>query len=197
MKFIQLYLRAFSLFGFLVLSSSTPLLAEETPVSQTIDSQAGSEKTITERWENFSESDIEPPQKRMSSVVVFRPLNKVKGTAVNVYIDGEYQSSLLPGAYTQAKLCPGNHRLKVAYTNILTRYQEKRNIGQKTLLEAEKIEYYQVITDKMSKLKLKALSETEALKLINKLPPRQHHTIPRVNKLQCSEEQITSSKVRK
>lgn len=190
MKFIQLYLRAFSLFGFLVLSSSAPLLAEETPVSQTIDTQAGSEKTITERWENFSKSDIEPPQKRMSSVVVFRPLNKVKGTAVNVYIDGEYHASLLPGAYTQVKLCPGSHRLKVAYTNVLTRYKEKRATGQKSLLDPEEIEYYQIVTDKMSKPELKALSEVNALQLIKKLPSKQHHTITRVNKRQCSEQQI-------
>jgi len=190
-------MRAFALFSFLVLGSGSYLFAKEAPASQMIDKQAGSGKNITEHWDNFMENDIELPKKRMSSVVVFRPLNQVKGSAVNVYIDGEYQASLLPGAYTQAKLCPGNHKLKVAYTNILTRYKEKKDSGQKALLEAEKIKYYQVVTAKTSKLKLEALSEREALKLINKLPPRQHHTITRVNKLQCSEKQINNKKERK
>lgn len=171
--------------------------AKESTVSQVIDKNAGSGKNITEDWRNFRETSVEPPKRGTSSVVVFRPLNKVKGPAVNVYIDGEYQSSLLPGAYTQAKLCPGSHRLKVAYTNILTRYKEKRNAGQKSLLDAEEIAYYEIVTDKMSKLKLNALSEADALKLIRKLPPRQHHTITRVNKPQCSEEQLDSPKERK
>lgn len=195
MKFTQLWLRAFTLF--LVLGSGMYLLAEETPVSQTIDKKAGSGKNITEDWKNFTENSIESPKRGTSSVVVFRPLNKIKGPAVNVHIDGEYQSSLLPGAYTQAKLCPGNHRLEVAYTNILTRYKEKRNAGQKSLFVAEEIEYYEIVTDKMSKLKLNALSESDALKLIHKLPPRQHHTITRVNKLQCSEQEIDNLKERK
>lgn len=171
----------------MMLLGSIGLSAEETNLNQTIDKSARSGQGIIENWNNFSDTDIKEPSKGLSSVVVFRPLDSVNGPAVNLYIDREYQASLLAGAYTQTSFCPGTHRFSIAYTNILKKYKAKVKAGQKSTFRANEITYYQVEQDSKQKLKVKALSEENALALIRKLPPRQRHTISRLNKRECSQ----------
>jgi hypothetical protein len=171
----------------MMLLGTMTLSAEEIKLNQTIDKNAKSSTGIIEKWNNFSDTDIKKPYKGLSSVVVFRPLNSVEGPAVNIYIDGEYQASLLAGAYTQTSFCPGTHRFSIAYTNVLTKYKAKVKTGQKSTFRPNEITYYQVDQDSKQKLRIKALSEENALAFIRKLPPRQRHTISRLNKRECSQ----------
>ena len=86
---------------------------------------------------NFSNEKVANTSQSLSSIVIVRPSN-IQGRAINIFVDGEYISSLLPGAYTQDLVCPGTHRLKIAYTNIKTRYTEKRSTGQRVTFHADK-----------------------------------------------------------
>ena len=140
---------------------------------------------IVENWDVFDNLAIKKPSKGLSSVVVFRTVNSVSGPAVNLYIDGEYQASLLSGAYTQTFVCPGTHRFSVAYTNVLTRYKAKKRVDLKSKFVKEHIAYYEIAKNSNNKLTIRPLSEEKALVLIKKLPPRQRHTISRLNKRQC------------
>ena len=74
-----------------------------------------------EQWDEFIEENVSVPDKKLSNIVIYRAA-ELKGTAVNVFIDGEYHASLLPGAYTQAIVCPGVHRITMSYTNRITSY---------------------------------------------------------------------------
>ena len=165
--------------------SSIFLFAEATELHQSIDKNAGSGTGIIEDWQNFSDTDIKKPSNGLSRVVVFRPLDSVKGSAVNLYIDGEYQASLLAGAYTQRSFCPGTHHFSVAYTNVLTKYKEKKRVDYKSTFAGNKISYYKIDKDNKQKPVIRELSEKKALALIKKLPPRQQHTISRHNKREC------------
>ena len=171
----------------ILMLSCISLFAETTELKQSIDKNAESGSSIIEEWKNFSDTDIKKPSNNLSSVVVFRPLDSVNGPAVNIYIDGEYQSSLLAGAYTQRSLCPGSHYYSLAYTNVLNKYKEKKRVSYKSSLTANKISYYKIDKDNKNKLRMQELSENSALALIKKLPPRQHHTISRINKRECSQ----------
>ncbi len=171
----------------MMLFGSISLSAEGLKEHQMIEKSAKSGKGIIEKWKNFSDTDIKEPPEGLSSVVVFRPLDSVSGPAINLYIDSEYQASLLAGAYTQTSFCPGTHRFSIAYTNVLTKYKEKVKIGQKNTFRANEITYYQVDQDSTDKLRIQTLSEEKALALIKKLPPRQRHTISRLNKRECSQ----------
>ncbi len=171
----------------ILMFSSIFLLAEATELKQSINKSAKSGTGIIESWKNFGETDIKTPSHNLSSVVFFRPLDSIKGPAVNIYINGEYQASLLAGAYTQKSLCPGSHHFSLAYTNVLTKYKEKKRIGYKSTLTANKISYYKVDKDHNQKPRVQELSETNALALIKKLPSRQRHTISRVSKRECSQ----------
>ncbi len=169
----------------IILFASISLFAEATELNQSIDKNSGSGTGIQEDWQNFSDTDIKKPSSGLSSVVVFRPLDSVKGPAVNLYIDGEYQASLLAGAYTQRSFCPGTHRFSVAYTNVLTKYKEKKRIDHKSTFVGNKINYYKIVEGNKQKPIIQELSEKKALALIKKLPPRQNHTISRHNKRKC------------
>lgn len=185
-RIYKIYSKLILILSMMLLGTIT-LSAEVTKLNQTIEKSAKSAQDIIEEWTNFSDTDIKEPSKGLSSVVIFRPLNSVEGPAVNIYIDGEYQSSLLAGAYTQTSFCPGTHRFSIAYTNVLKKYKAKVKAGQKSTFRANEITYYQVEQDSKQKLKVKALSEENALALIRKLPPRQRHTISRLNKRECSQ----------
>jgi OOP family OmpA-OmpF porin len=149
--------------------------------------QASSVKTqadIVEKWDDFSQEKINRTPQKLSNIVVFRS-EGLGGTAINIYIDGEYQTSLLPGAYTQTTVCPGKHHIKPAYTNIQTRYREKQMKGRNVMLRSGKVYYFQVIDSGKKKLQVKALSQAESKSLFKKYIPKQNHTISRLNKREC------------
>ncbi|MCF6207668.1 MAG: hypothetical protein L3J47_12405 [Sulfurovum sp.] len=116
-------------------------------------------------------------------IVVVRPAT-LRGRAINVYIDGEYLTSLLPGAYTTERICPGKHRLRLAYTNVLTRYKEKNSGGQFFLFKPNST-YYVGIVKEGNQLRLRILSDKEAKRVNKDYDKRQTHTISRVSKKKC------------
>lgn len=141
---------------------------------------------VIEHWENFEDLDIKQPDKGLTSIVFFRPVEHTKGPSVNVYIDGEYHASILPGAYTQLSLCPGTHHFSVAYTNVLTKYKAKKRVDHKNNFKKHQIVYYELTQGKNRPL-IRQMEEKKALSLIKKLPPRQKHTISRVSKRRCEQ----------
>ncbi|SFZ98351.1 hypothetical protein MNB_SV-5-9 [hydrothermal vent metagenome] len=136
----------------------------------------------TESGNNSSNKNETQSTKLLSSIIIIRPAN-IQGKAINIYIDGEYVSSLLPGSYTQESVCPTTHRIKAAYTNIKTRYKEKQSAGQRVKLNAGKEYFYRV----GNKLKIHPLSENERKALFAKHPKEQTYTISRLNKKRCSQ----------
>lgn len=142
-------------------------------------------KNIAEHWEDFTNTSIQPPQQGVSSIVVFRPKDSINGPAVNIFIDGEYQASLLPEAYTQASVCGGEHRLTVAYTNILTRYKEKKIIGKKINPQANQLSYYRIVSNSDKSMSLEEIPPSQALANIKKLSIHQNHTISRISQRHC------------
>ena len=137
----------------------------------------------TESWDTFSDQKVTKTTQALSSIIIVRT-SDIQGKAINIYIDGEYVSSLLPGAYTQEAVCSGTHRIKVAYTNIKTRYKEKRSRGQSATFNAGKKHFYRIVSVG-NKLQLRTLSEKEKETLLEKYPKKQKHTISRLNKKKC------------
>ena len=170
--------------SFIVLGSVS-LFAEAAALNQSINKHATSGTNIVEDWKHFDDTDIKKPSNGLSSVVVFRPLDNLKGPAVNLYIDGEYQASVLAGAYTQTFFCPGSHHFSIAYTNVLKKYKAKKRVDHKNTFISNTITYYEINRGSNQKPKIQVLSEEKALTLIKALPPRQRHTISRLNKREC------------
>ena len=144
----------------------------------------------TENWENFSDQKVSNTPQSLSTIIIVRPAD-IQGKAINIFVDGEYVSSLLSNAYTQELVCPGTHRIKVAYTNISTRYKEKRSAGQSVTFNVGKKHFYRIVSAG-GKLQLQPLSEQERVTFFKKYPKKQNHTISRLNKKKCSQPSNTN-----
>lgn len=149
---------------------------------------------ILEEWDKFILESVTVPDKKLSSIVIYRPLES-KGRAVNVYIDGEYHASLLPGAYTQAMVCPGNHKIVTAYTNPATRYREKKKQGKTVALKSALISFYRVTNPSSHGVTLLPMSKKEVTSIFTDKPRRQYHTISRVSRKSCLQTKDKKSSV--
>lgn len=150
-----------------------------------------SKSNSVEEWDESIRENVTIPDKRLSSLVIYRP-SALKGRAINVYIDGEYQASLLPGAYTQAMVCPGNHHVVTAYTNPATRYREKKKQGKSIGLKASFVSFYQVTNHPAHGLTLLPLSKEEASSLFEENPPKKSHTISRLDRKACLQSELSA-----
>ena len=138
-----------------------------------------------EDWTNFSEkTEIKTPDS-FSQIVVVRP-KEIPGKAINIYVDGEYITSLLPGAYIQEIMCPGKHRIQAAYTNVLNRYKEKKKGGKYNLFHKGKAHFYQIVL-KNNKLILQSIPDNRAMKVLDHYSKKQSHTISRLDKRKCTQ----------
>lgn len=77
-----------------------------------------------------------------SQVVFYRETDNTPGSA-NVYIDGEFQSALLPGGFTTFCVVPGKHSLG-AFVKDAPLYQGKRDQPWSDTLEAGKTYFLKV-----------------------------------------------------
>lgn len=147
-----------------------------------------------ENWDTFSEQKAEQTSKQksmqtastLSQIVIIRP-KEMDGTAVNIYVDGEYLSSLLPGAYTQELICAGKHRINLAYTNVAYKYKQKRENGQRIHFKSGEKQQVYMLIKKNGKLTFQNYPENNVPKLLKRYTKKQTHTISRVNKRQCAQ----------
>ena len=92
-----------------------------------------------------------------ASAVFLRPVDAVPGQAVNIFVNGEYLTSLTPGGFQQGPACVGSNRLTASYTDVSTRYLEKERQGQSFATPAGQVSYFQVVGDAAGKPVLRPL----------------------------------------
>ena len=119
-----------------------------------------------------------------ASAVFLRAPDAVAGQAVNIFINGEYLTSLTPGGFQQGPACVGSNRLTASYTDVSTRYLEKERQGQSFATPAGQVSYFQVVGDAAGKPVLQQLDATAGQALADQLK-QQGHTLPRVQ-LKCA-----------
>ena len=90
----------------------------------------------------FTSGKVDTPTESVASAVFMRPDGAVAGQAVNIFVNGEYLASLLPGGFKQNPTCVGDNRLTATYTDISTRYLEKERQGQSFATPAGQVSYF-------------------------------------------------------
>jgi len=141
-----------------------------------------------EHWNEFAKIDVSEhmeKKERLPALVIVRP-KTLEGGAINVYVDGEYLTLLLPGAYTIERICPGKHRISLAYTDVKRRYKEKR-VGGKFFVFKPDHTYYIGIEREGTQLGSRVLSLQEAKQVSRNYRKKQAHTISRISKRKCKE----------
>lgn len=143
--------------------------------------QNGEDGRAVERWHNFGQGQVVAPAENAASVVFLREEEAIPGQSVNVFVNGEYLASLLPGGYKQSIACVGNNRLTPKYTNVRTRYLEKENEGQYFDVPAGQVTYFRVVPNASGEPSLQPLDAQTAEQLVDNMK-EQVHTLPRVDK---------------
>lgn len=119
-------------------------------------------------------------------VVFFRQASAGDRVAqpVNLYINGQYQASLVGNAYTEQSLCPGTHRLAVQFNDVQQRYVTKTE-GQQVAVGSAPMQYFRVTETAAGQAGLQAVGADEASAAGN-LRRLQAHTVPRVVSNGCA-----------
>ncbi|HMN20048.1 MAG TPA: hypothetical protein PKA16_01510 [Ottowia sp.] len=146
-----------------------------------------------ERWDMVEQRAPQPapqataPARQPVAVVFYREAGSGAdaATPVNVYINGQYQASLVGNTYTEQALCPGSHRLKVAYNDVQRRYVSKDE-GLDFAIGTEPVQYFRVTEAGAGVAAIAAVPSETAQAARTSLSELQHHTIPRVVRNGCA-----------
>lgn len=103
---------------------------------------------------------------------------------INVYINGQYQTSLVGQTYTQQALCPGNHRMMAAREDVQRRYVSKDE-GQSFKVGTEPVQYFRVSEGNGGVASI-APATAQAVAANANLRQLQTHTVPRVIRNGCT-----------
>ena len=163
----------------------TILIAGLLIASATSNAQQG----LTERWQTFGASTPggQAVNPSMAGVTFYRTGGG--GGAANIYVNGEYLTSLLPGGYRYAELCSYNQRLATAYTGRDRAYGIKANAGEFYDLPQGHVSYFRVV-DTGGGPVLQAVDRNTASMEIGQLR-EQTHTLPRLKQNRnCSPELV-------
>ncbi|MDH2999951.1 hypothetical protein A1D23_07600 [Chelonobacter oris] len=134
-----------------------------------------------EQWKTFDNQsyNIENTSdlsEKEAKIIFIR--ENVPSTAINIFINGEYLTSLLNNAYKPIVVCADNQQLTVAYNendNFNNRYA-----GLKYDLKPQSVTFIRVV-ENHNEVSLKRLPEEEGKALLANLP-QQNHVLPRVER---------------
>lgn len=103
---------------------------------------------------------------------------------VNVYINGQYQTSLVDNNFSEYALCPGQHSLVVAINDAQQRYATKQQRSN-FVVGSEPMQYFRVSEDAAGQVRVVPATTAAAQAAVPSLRTRQAHTISRVTRTGC------------
>lgn len=117
------------------------------------------------------------------AITVFYRMPEFTGKAVNVYVNQDYQASLLPSSFSAAIVCANNPLLSTSYTN--DQKFGNRTQGIRPILTAGKTHYFKMVHTKNSEPKFEQVEENQAMIDLSSLKGEIKHTLPRVKNHKC------------
>lgn len=131
-----------------------------------------------EHWTNFEQANITTSNlgENQSLLVFFRE-GDIQGPAANIYVNGNYQTSLLPNAVSPVAVCSAKNLLTTSFTSN-SEFGNRTN-GVHYISPVGEITYVKVIQDNMGKLNFIRVDVEEAKQAIAHLP-KENHTLSRV-----------------
>lgn len=136
--------------------------------------------TPVERWNDFAEQKLESAASNQTSDIIFiREQDAIAGPAVNVFVDGQYLTSLLPGAWRRVNVCAGDNRLSGGFSDPASGYREKIAGGAMWSLPADTQVFFLIKADANGQPQLEAIDPAQGKALADSLP-RQDNTLSRV-----------------
>lgn len=116
---------------------------------------------------------------RAAGVLVFREDRPFDTSAVNVYIDGDYFTSLQKDSYRYVDLCPGRHYIAAAVHHSDPGYYSKLKTDQPFELGKGEVAYLKIAGNTNGQVQFVSVTAQEAERVLGHLQ-LQDHTLSRV-----------------
>lgn len=135
-------------------------------------------------WQNTETTTYQKQtEKEKANIIVYREKDAIDGNAINIYINGEYLTSLQPNAYSQYNVCPTSQRLFSEFTGKDAGYKDKARLGSYYNLTANQLNFFRIINVNGNPV-LQPVDAEQANIALAKMP-KQVNTLPRVEQKQC------------
>lgn len=135
-----------------------------------------------EVWKNYESARISASSlKEGEALAVFYRLNDVKGPATNIYVNGDYQTSLLTNSFSPVAVCASNSLFSGSFVN--NQQGGNRTHGMQYSLSANDVAYIRVTEGKNGQLQFTQVDKTVAEKEVAHLQ-KASQTLPRT-KVSC------------
>ncbi|OOF35973.1 OmpA family protein [Rodentibacter heidelbergensis] len=130
-----------------------------------------------EIWSNFQNSKISAQLGENQSLAVFYRQGDLQGPATNIYVNGDYQASLLPNAYTAVPVCADKHLFSTSFST--NQKFGNRTKGVSHTLPIGEVAYIKVLQESNGQLYLQRVEPSVAEQEIANLP-KENQTLSRV-----------------
>ncbi|SMB81283.1 Outer membrane protein and related peptidoglycan-associated (lipo)proteins [Pasteurella testudinis DSM 23072] len=140
-----------------------------------------------EHWKNYSNGNPEAAQEQ--SVAVFYRAPNLNAEGINIYINGDYQTSLLEKGFSSAKLC--ETRNLVTASVVTNQKPGNRSEGIRFNADTQNVTYIKVADIQNGKPVLQIMDNAVAEKDVEALS-LQSQTLPRVKLKNCNERVLES-----
>lgn len=130
------------------------------------------------------------PDANHAGLIIYRVPDATDLSTKNIYVNGDYLSSLMPGAYKYAELCPEQQKIAVIDHADDPGYQKKSTAGSYYDLPVGQISYIKVVNGQRG-LRLVTVPAKQAQSELQGLK-EQIHTLSRVVKTACQQKVLYS-----
>lgn len=132
-----------------------------------------------ENWNRYHEDSIKTKQlKDNQALAVFYRTEKLNGEGVNVYVNGDYQASLLENSYSPVAVCADKPLFSAS--RVTNQRFGNRTDGVRYELENGKTHYFKLIQKQSGQLSFDAVPAAQAQAELVGLKGEIRHTLPRV-----------------
>ncbi|OOF55899.1 OmpA family protein [Rodentibacter myodis] len=130
-----------------------------------------------EVWHNFEQAKLETQIGENQALAVFYRQDDLQGAAANIYVDGNYQVSLLPNAYSAVAVCADKHLFSTSFSS--NQKFGNRTQGASYTLPVGEVAYVKVSQTANGQPYLERVERSVAEQEIGKLP-KENQTLSRV-----------------
>ena len=122
-----------------------------------------------EHWEQFDSKPYSQPKsikEGHTQVVFIRDKEGLNGPAANIFIQGHYLTSLLPGSFKAMQLCAHPTRINAIYTQSNVSYASARRQNSTQPLTEGATQYFRLVDGANQAIQVQELTETQAQSLL-------------------------------
>lgn len=144
-----------------------------------------------EHWTNYGSDSLSTSQLTdKQALAVFYRTADFQGEALNVYINGDYQASLLDKSYTPIAVCANNQLISASYTT--NQKFGNRTQGSSHVLPVKEIAFFRATTDKTGNPTFERVEESVARAELKQLKGKTTHTLSRVTNNKACKDVVLS-----